>query len=106
MKAYPEMFLITKMLDHLRVPWTKSILLKTKSRFPPEVQKKGGPKKMKVHPDMFMITKGRKSDIWEYPEMSMKNQALTGFGPVDPEMLMLQKSVSWLQWAGISPSLA
>ena len=43
---------------------------------------------MKVHPDMCMKTKHRKSDILEYPEMFMKTRVLNGLKPCYPDMFM------------------
>ena len=70
------------------------MLLKIKSRSPRKVEKKRGAPKMKVHPDMCMITKDLKSDTLPYPEMCMKTIMLNRCMGRFPEMLMQRKELT------------
>jgi len=62
--------------------------LKKKSLLPWKGRKNGGPQEMKVHPDMFLITKARKSDSLPYPEMYMKTIGLIAREHRLPDMCM------------------
>ena len=76
------MLKITKSLNPFLGRWGHGYIIESKEPIAVEEGKKRGAPKMKVHPDMCMITKDLKSDIFPYTEMCMKTSGLTAAGVV------------------------
>jgi len=71
------MLKITKPLNPFLRGGAYRYVVESKDSITAEGEKKRGAPKMKVHPDMCMITKDLKSDTLPYPEMCMKTSGLT-----------------------------
>ena len=80
---------ITKPLNPFLRRWGYGYLFESKEPIPVEGEKEtGGPQEMKVHPDIFLITKAGKSDSLPYPEMYMKTIGLIAREHRLPDMCM------------------
>ena len=70
------MLKITKVLNPFPRRWGYGYVIERKEPIAGEGEKKRGAQEMKVHPDMWLITKARENDILDHPAMFMKKLAL------------------------------